>query len=185
MLSKSPMRCSWRDSYQMKLVNGWPAIGKSTVSTFISKRLMRRLVLTRFWEHLYPELEDGDAGLRAAPLEWVGRYLQPTIRSVPLNKSRHDFFKYRESRTVGYEADAKGDKKKLAARQALIDEGKLAPEEFDKAFEATPKAWYKQLIAELDGCVQAMRALDAAPEPDRGRLPVIVEGSDRAGGRNR
>src|SRR5438445_278411 len=120
-----------------------------------------RDLLTRFWEHLYPELEDGDAGLRAAPLEWVGRYLQPTIRSVPLNKSRHDFFKYRESRTVGYEADAKGDKKKLAARQALIDEGKLAPEEFDKAFEATPKAWYKQFLAELDGCAQAMRALDA------------------------
>src|SRR5439155_9061854 len=33
-------------------------------------------------------------------------------------------------------------------------------EEFDKAFEATPKAWYKQLVADLDGCQQGVRALD-------------------------
>lgn len=120
-----------------------------------------RGLLERHWAHLHPELEDGDAGLRAAPLEWVGRYLQRAIRSVPLNRSGHDFFKYQEARAVGAEAGAAGDEKRLAARQAAIAEGKLTPEEFEKAFQATPKAWYKQLVTQVDGCVQATQALDS------------------------
>ena len=122
--------------------------------------LLRGLV-ERHWDHLYPELEDGDTGLRAAPLDWVGRYLHPAIRSVPLNKTGHDFFKYREARATGYEADAAGDQKKLAARQAAIEEKRLTAEDFDKAFDATPKAWYKQLVVDLNSCGQALQALDA------------------------
>src|SRR5579875_2001867 len=38
-----------------------------------------RGLLENFWETLYPELEDGDAELRAAPLEWVGTRLGETI----------------------------------------------------------------------------------------------------------
>ena len=120
-----------------------------------------RGLLERLWDHLHPELENGDAGLRAAPLEWVGRYLQTPVRSVPLNKSGHSWFKYKEARSLGYEADAAKDEKKLAARQAGLADKKLTPEEFDKAFEATPKAWYKHLVADLDGCAQAIEALDA------------------------
>ena len=130
-------------------------------------------LLQGFWDHLFPELEDGDASLRAAPLEWVGRYLQPAVKRVPLTKSGHDFFRYREARGVGYEADAAKDEKKLAARQAAVADGKLTPEVFDKAFLATPKAWYKQLVADGERCGQAVRALktvgdeklrDAAPD---------------------
>lgn len=120
-----------------------------------------RGLLERHWDHLWPEVEDGDAGMRAAPLEWVGRYLQTVIRSVPLTKSGLDFFKYKEARATGYEADAARDEKRLAARKAAIDEKKLTAEEFDKAFAATPKAWYKQLIADLSACGQALHALDA------------------------
>src|SRR6266568_1568307 len=54
-----------------------------------------RGLLERHWDRLHPELEDGDAGLRAAPLEWVGRSLHMAVRSVPLNKSGHDFFRYK------------------------------------------------------------------------------------------
>jgi type VI secretion system protein ImpA len=121
--------------------------------------LMRGLV-EQHWDHLYPELEDGDTGLRAAPLDWVGRYLHPVIRSVPLNKSGHDFFRYKEARVTGYEADAAKDEKKLAARQAAIEDKKLTAEDFDKAFDATPKAWYKQLVADLNDCGQALQTLD-------------------------
>jgi len=125
--------------------------------------LLRGLV-ERHWDHLYPELEDGDTGLRAAPLDWVGRYLHPAIRSVPLNKTGHDFFKYKEARATGHEADAAGDEKRLAARQAAIEEKKLTAEDFDKAFDATPKAWYKQLVVDLNGCGQALQALDASAQ---------------------
>ena len=69
--------------------------------------------------------------------------------------------KYKESRTVGYEAEAKADEKKQAAREAAISEKKLTAEEFDKAFEATPKAFYKQIVTDLDGCAKAIQELDA------------------------
>lgn len=119
-----------------------------------------RDLLDRFWDHLYPELEDGDTELRAAPLDWVGRYLQTATRSVPLDKAGHDLFRYKESRTIPSETEATGDEKKAAARQAAMDDKKLMPEEFAKAFEATPKPWFKQLVADVDASVRALGALD-------------------------
>src|SRR5712691_7467850 len=117
-------------------------------------------LLDTFWDHLYPEAESGDVELRASPLNWVGRYLDAGVKSVPVTKAGHDLFKYLESRAVGYEADAKGDEKKQAAREAALGEHKLAAEEFDKAFDATPKPWYKQLMADLEGCLKAVQGLD-------------------------
>ncbi len=119
-----------------------------------------RALLEKFWDNLYPELEGTDAELRAASLNWVGRYLDGGIRAVPITKAGHDVRKYKESRVVGYEADAKGDDQKQAARQAAIGEKKLTAEEFDKAFDATPKPWYKQLVADVDGCIKAVQGLD-------------------------
>jgi type VI secretion system protein ImpA len=117
-------------------------------------------LLETFWDHLYPELEDGDAELRAAPLNWVGRYLDAGVKTMAVTKAGHDHLKYKESRAVGSEADAKGDEKKQAARAAAISDHKLTAEEFDKAFDATPKPWYKQLVRDLDGCLQAVQGLD-------------------------
>ncbi len=126
----------------------------------VGLELLRRM-LEKFWEQLYPELEGGDAELRAGPLTWVGRYLDAGVRTVPLTKAGHHMLKYKESRTVGYEAEAKADEKKQAAREAAISEKKLTAEEFDKAFEATPKAFYKQIVTDLDGCAKAIHELDA------------------------
>src|SRR6266566_2949990 len=60
-----------------------------------------RGMLEKFWDQLYPELEGGDAELRAGPLTWVGRYLDAGVRTVPLTKAGHHMLKYKESRTVG------------------------------------------------------------------------------------
>jgi type VI secretion system protein ImpA len=119
-----------------------------------------RALLVRYWDDLYPQLEDGDPELRAAPLSWIGLTLPPAIRSVPLNHNGHDFFKFKESRIVGYEAEAASDPKKLLARQQALEEGRLTAEEFDKGFDATPKDWYKQVASDLDGCVEALGDLD-------------------------
>ncbi len=110
-------------------------------------------LLERFWDHLYPELEDGDAELRAAPLEWVGSYFDPgkgsspifALRKVALTQSGYDWFTYQESRRVGFENEVKGNEGRKKARDAAIKDGKTTPEEFDKAFEGTPKQFYKDL----------------------------------------
>jgi type VI secretion system protein ImpA len=119
-----------------------------------------RALLTLYWDSVYPPLEDGDPELRAAPLSWLGLTLSSGVRSVPLNRAGHDFFKYKESRMVGSEAEAADDPRRLQARQQALGDGKLSAEEFDKGFEATPKSWYKELMAEVDGCVAALASLD-------------------------
>jgi type VI secretion system protein ImpA len=120
--------------------------------------LLRGLV-ERFWDTLYPEIEDGDLELRAAPLEWVGARLEGAIRGAPLTRSGLDWFKYKESRAVGTEAEANESTAKAEARAAAIEEGKITAEEFDKAFDATPKAFYKHLIDSLDGTLASADSL--------------------------
>jgi type VI secretion system protein ImpA len=118
-------------------------------------------LLNQFWDHLYPEIdEDGDTELRAAPLEWVAGYVLDGVRGVPLSEAGHSFNDYKEARAVGYEEDAKGDSAKMSARDAALQRGKLSPEEFDDGFKATSKAWYRQLVEDLDGCIEALDALD-------------------------
>ena len=119
-----------------------------------------RGMLDKFWDGLFPEIDEGDLGLRVRPLNWVGSSLEPSVKAVPLNRAGHDFITYTISRQFGYEAQLGGDSAKLAARKKEIDAGKVPPEEFDKSFEGTPKAFYKQLVAALDKSKSALGALD-------------------------
>jgi type VI secretion system protein ImpA len=120
--------------------------------------LLRALVGT-FWDTLYPQLEDGDAELRATPLEWVGSGLILPFQMAPLDKAGHGWLDYTESRKIVYEEQADTDEKK-AARAAALQQGKVAPEDFDKAFNETPKAFYVNTEAVLDDCTATLQALD-------------------------
>jgi type VI secretion system protein ImpA len=112
-----------------------------------------------FWDTLYPPIEDGDMELRAAPLEWLGAALDFPLKSTPLVKAGYDWFKYKESRAIGYEDPSKSDKERKARDEKIAD-GKIAAEIFDKAFVETPKAFYLQSEKELDACLQALKSLD-------------------------
>lgn len=117
-------------------------------------------LLTEFWEECYPEIEDGDLEFRVAPLEWVAQYLEPSVRMVPITTDGRTLFDYRESRLIGYEQDADSYEKQKEREQALKD-GKVSGEAFDESFGATTKAWYKQLVADIDGSLKGIEALDA------------------------
>jgi type VI secretion system protein ImpA len=119
-----------------------------------------RGLLTEFWDTLYPENEDGDLELRAAPLEWVGSYLEGPLRKAGLTKSGFGYYKYKESRTVGYEEQAAESDSRRAARETAIAEGKLTAEDFDKAAEATPTALYGQWVETLDVTLESVDALN-------------------------
>ncbi len=116
-------------------------------------------LLTNFWETVYPVIEDGDRELRAKPLSWIGSFLDFPLRSAPLVSEGYSWFAYKDSRLVGYEDQAKTDKDRKT-RSKLIQDGKLAPEVFDKAFAETPKAFYLTAEKDLDRCLQALEALE-------------------------
>ncbi len=137
-------------------------------------------LLTRFWDHLYPELDDGDAELRAAPLEWISSKFDIPVKSSPLCRDGYNFLQYKDSRNLGYEDQAK-TKEQKAAREKSIKEGKLAPEVFDKSFVETPKAFYAQAEKNLDGCLETLEVLNSTCEerfgdvaPTFGRLKDVL-----------
>jgi type VI secretion system protein ImpA len=121
--------------------------------------LMKGL-LEQFWDHLHPELEDGDAEMRAMPLNWVGDYLDVPVKFAPINNKGHGYFEYQGAITIGYEEEASADATKKAARNEAIEAGKPTLEEFDQAFQATAKPWYKQLVADIEGSIGSLEELD-------------------------
>jgi type VI secretion system protein ImpA len=93
----------------------------------------------RFWDGLYPEVEDGDLEFRAAPLMWLNDKLPPALRQSPLtqgsNGERYSWLHWDESRLV----DNLG-RRDQAAMQAALADGKITGEQFDKAADTTPLA---------------------------------------------
>jgi type VI secretion system protein ImpA len=126
-------------------------------------------------------VEDGDLELRSGPLDFLGSGLDLALKSRPLSKSGYDWYKYKESRAVGYDDPSKGDKERKDREQKIAD-GKLSAEVFDKAFVETPKAFYWQAEKDLDGCLASLKNLDEVCDekfgsdgPALGRLKTSIE----------
>lgn len=119
-----------------------------------------RALIERYWDGLYPAIEDDDLELRAAPLEWVGLKFDVPVKSVPLDRAGHSYFQYMEARALGSEADAESDAAKRGKREEAVAAGKPTIEDFDKSFADTPKAFVKQLAGDLDGTLSSLAALD-------------------------
>lgn len=120
-----------------------------------------RELISNFWDHLYPAVEEGDLELRATPIEWMGAYLDKPpfpVKTIPLTKSGHGWLKFQESRKIAYEGE--GGEAKQEARRTAIAEGKLTPEEFDSAFNKTSKAFYVEREEETNACLEALDALN-------------------------
>ncbi len=122
-------------------------------------RALARLV-DEHWDHLHPRIEDpDDVEFRASPLDWLGSYLVPAVRLLPVDGEGHTLTDRRAAREVGYEADLTGMDSR-EARNAKLAEGKPAPESLDSAFEQTPKAWYRASAEALEETLAALAELE-------------------------
>ncbi|MFZ0957784.1 MAG: type VI secretion system protein TssA, partial [Candidatus Sulfotelmatobacter sp.] len=122
-------------------------------------------LVEKFWETVYPEIEDGDVQARGAPLGFLGTKLEIPLKLIPVvEKAKYGFLDHQQSREVGYEDQAKTDEAKKK-RNLAIKEGKLAPEVFDAAFEDTPKKFYAQAEKDLDACLQLVGQLQESCDP--------------------
>jgi type VI secretion system protein ImpA len=106
--------------------------------------------------------------MRAAPLAWVGAqssgratYLDVPVRLAPVNARGNSYSEYQESRSVPTDEEARLDEEKQERRSLAIQDGRFTPEAFEEGFAATPKDWYKQLLADLDVCLQLASRLEA------------------------
>lgn len=136
----------------------------------------------QFWETLYPEIEDGDPGMRAVPIEWAANRIAEILHQVPISRDGLNFYEYQESRAVGYEADAESSDAKREARELAIADGKVTGEDFDSSFAATPKSFYATLEEQFQSSMQTMETLQIFCEekygvdgPGFGRLRNALE----------
>ncbi len=121
-------------------------------------------LVEKFWDTLYPELEDGDSELRAAPLEFLGTRLDIPLRSVPLvEKEPYGFTDLEQAKKLGYETSAKTDDARTARAQA-IQAGKVVIEAFEKGFEESSKAFYVKTEGDLNRCLETFAALKLSCE---------------------
>lgn len=125
-------------------------------------------LLDQYWDALFPELEEGDAELRLGPLEWVGSRLDLVVHQVPVAQGGLTFAQHRDSRTVPTDGEAGADSDRRKLREERLREGKVAPEAADAAITATPKAFYKGLVADATA---ALAALDALEHTSEARFP--------------
>ena len=112
-----------------------------------------------FWDSLYPEIEEGDLGLRTAPLQWAMKRYAALVYELPITEEGFGFHTYQAARLIGYQAEAEQNEVTLAARSLAIEQGKLTPEDLDLAFAATKKSFYVFLIASLADASEALHNL--------------------------
>ncbi len=126
-----------------------------------------RALIDNFWETLYPAIEDDDLEFRAAPLDWLGSYLEPSksssptlaVKRIAIANDDLSWIDYEASRLLGYEKDCTTDEKKRLRKEGL-EAGKIAPEDVDETIDKTHKDFYKILSAELQAARESLQALD-------------------------
>jgi type VI secretion system protein ImpA len=142
-----------------------------------------RALIENFWDSMYPELDEGDSEMRAAPLDWLGaHYLEVPIKRVPLTKSGLNFLDYHKAKKVGREADSQESYEKGEAFQAAVAAGELTLDDWDKAFNATSKEFYRTRISDIDAILQFLEDFQPLSEekfgefvPSLSKLRSILE----------
>ena len=112
-----------------------------------------------FWDTLYPELDEGDAGLRAVPLQWAANRYAGLVYEFPLTKSKLNFLTYKAARALGSEADVAGNEVRRKARAEAISRGQITSEEVDQAIAETPKSLQASLEEALREGLDRLEAL--------------------------
>src|SRR5579871_3522033 len=127
-------------------------------------------LVENFWDTLYPELEDGDAEMRAGPLDWVGSRFDQAVHEAPITRSGLNWFQFKQSRQLGYEADVADSTEKAEARAEAIDALDAACE--PKFGGVKPgfgglRSCLEEVRATVNGLLQKKRELEPDEEPSQ------------------
>lgn len=128
-------------------------------------RLIRGYV-EGYWDGIYPEVEDGDLQVRAAPLVWLtdpdgGARLPNLLREVPLANSPDDevySWAYWNARFAPSQRDGEDEDAFLRRK----DEADRKREQFDAAVASTSVQFYANALEDLQQCQREMDALAVA-----------------------
>ena len=132
-------------------------------------KLMRGLH-ERFWESLFPEIDEGDLDARANALAWMDRQAAIAIKDVQITSASSganlSYAQYEEAKQFDIPEDLSSldgeQRERIEALKASInEEQKLTTEDWSKAKRATRRAFFEELYALLDECWAEYHSLDA------------------------
>jgi type VI secretion system protein ImpA len=114
-------------------------------------------LLDTYWDSLFPRA----VGARRGPLAALGSNdFAIRVQLQPLNDKGHNFWQYGQASSMPTAEEAEADEKKRETRAAMLRDDKIAPEMFAGAVDETPKKFYKESVADLDGSLAAIQRLD-------------------------
>lgn len=142
--------------------------------------LVREMHL-RYWDNVYPLIEDEDADFRAGAVGLLDGLLPMRIKEQKVTKSMggtvYSQLDWEESKRVDQLERTNQD----AFKQALSD-GKVTGEMFRKAVTTTPKSFYEKFISDLDECLDLIKETNLVIEDKYGgahaaEIPVLSQTS--------
>lgn len=119
-------------------------------------RLLREMQ-EKFWECLYPVVEDGDLEARGKALEWANANLIAPLKSVVLTAGdgrEYSWFQWNEGKVTD-----NLERQDIDRYNAAIASGRLRGAEFEAAFLATPRIFYEGLWEDVDAASREVGAL--------------------------
>ncbi|MFH1216393.1 MAG: type VI secretion system protein TssA [Pseudomonadota bacterium] len=122
-------------------------------------------LLKNFWEHLYPEIDDGDLDYRVGPLEFANDKISFSLQKIPLTdpgvSDGYSLVNWKEAQQVSQASPQ--------MREALITEGKTTMEQFEAAVRKSSLLFYENLHETLQDCVAAFKEFDETVDDTFGR----------------
>jgi type VI secretion system protein ImpA len=139
-------------------------------------------LLERFWETLYPELdEDGDADMRAAPLGWLGGQ-DLLVRSLPLTDSGLTYLDFMDAQKAGREQDAALNAMRRELFETARQEGKTTLDDWERSVSETRRSLFATNTAALNACIERLNVLKGVSEqffgdyaPDYRKLDTALD----------
>jgi len=132
-----------------------------------------------FWDKLFPEEDDGDLEGRANAISWMEREAAVALREVPLTRGAggqsygHNEFEQSNAFNVGPDVSPELAEER---RRRAAEEGKVTSEDWLKAKQSTPRAFYEAAHATLDECWEYFQALDRLlDERYKNQAPAMSE----------
>jgi type VI secretion system protein ImpA len=132
-----------------------------------SLRLMRGLH-ERFWDTVYPEIDEGDLEARANSLAWMDRQLALAVKDIPLTSSGgvdHSFLQWEESKQFDIpenpdQLSGAEFERAMELKTRATEEKKTTSEDWRKAKNATRRVFYESLFATVNRCWEEFLLLE-------------------------
>ncbi|MGH9369825.1 MAG: type VI secretion system protein TssA [Thermoanaerobaculia bacterium] len=139
-------------------------------------KLMRELH-ERFWEGVYPPVEDGDQEARANSLAWLDEKSALALQEVAITRApgaAYSFLEMEDAKKLDLPANAASLEpeeleRRNQERERALSEGRPSTETFTKARNATRRAFYEETAGLLAQCRQETQALDRVMDEKFGR----------------